>query len=166
LTEAHRPQNQLPEQDANAARTFLQTWLPNLARKEFAGSMAGWTLSTFDSTWIMGPHPSSPSSLYIATGGNDFTFKHIVNVGKYVRESIEGTLHPNMVAAFSWRPEKVASYGRPAPLLDIDQTRLVNDGEFEIDSFDGLGFLNPSNWFPRQVGVGDDAPSRDAAPTS
>jgi len=102
----HEPRGKLTLQDALDYRQFIKTWLPQIGDKPFTESNACWDLVTFDNYWILGPHPSSPSSLFIATGGNGHTFKNLSNVGKYVVQSIEGTLDPELVEAFRWRPEK------------------------------------------------------------
>ena len=78
-------------------------------------------LATFDSYWILGPHPSSPETLFLATGGNGHTFKNLPNVGKYVVQSLEGTLDPELAEAFRWRP--FAEIGLP--------TMLIQDDEYE-----------------------------------
>ncbi|KAF2094000.1 nucleotide-binding domain-containing protein, partial [Rhizodiscina lignyota] len=103
-SEAHDPKNKLPLQDAIDWRQFITYWLPQIGYKNFTKSSACWDLATFDGYWILGPHPSSPESLFIATGGNGNTFKNLVNIGKYVVQFVEGTLSSERQETFRWRP--------------------------------------------------------------
>lgn len=105
---------------------FVKTWLPQFNSKKFTGSHSCSSLTTFDDGWLLGPHPSSPSSLFLATGGNGHTFKNLVNVGKYVKMSMEGTLDHDLKEAFYWRSGKVKK-GPVKTLPNLDEQVLVPD---------------------------------------
>jgi sarcosine oxidase/L-pipecolate oxidase len=104
---------------------LLNIWLPQFAKKKFFKSQSCSSLATFDEAWILGPHPKNPN-LILATGGNGHTFKNIVNIGKYVQQSMEGTLSAEMEAAFSWRVGRVS--GAMKPRQDLNSQKLIPDG--------------------------------------
>jgi sarcosine oxidase/L-pipecolate oxidase len=66
-----------------------------------------WFCTAHDQNWLITPHPSSPSSLLIATGGSSHSFKNLTNVGKYIVQALEAKLEDHHRQAWKWRPEKV-----------------------------------------------------------
>ncbi len=60
-----------------------------------------------DYNWLITPHPDSPKSLFIATGGSGHSFKNIVNVGKYIVQMLEGTLEDKYKELWRWRPDRI-----------------------------------------------------------
>ena len=67
-------------------------------------------METHDDHWIIGYHDSAPESLLIATGGSGYSFKNLVNVGKYVVQAMEGTLDPKWKGCWRWRPDRVGRF--------------------------------------------------------
>jgi sarcosine oxidase / L-pipecolate oxidase len=68
---------------------------------------ACWDAEAFDGSWIISPHPSSPSTLFLATGGSRHTFKNLPNIGRYVVDMIEGKLPRELEEEWRWRPGRV-----------------------------------------------------------
>lgn len=60
-----------------------------------------------DYNWLIGAHPDSPHSLFLATGGSGHSFKNIVHVGKFVVQMLEGTLDPKYRELWRWRPDRI-----------------------------------------------------------
>ncbi|KAH8925055.1 hypothetical protein BT69DRAFT_1332545 [Atractiella rhizophila] len=99
------PSQPLKERDEAGVRKLLRLWVPDLAEKEFTKTRICWDSESFDKSWIISSHPSSPKSLFLATGGSRHSFKNLTNVGKYVVECLEGKNREE----WRWRPEKVVS---------------------------------------------------------
>lgn len=60
-----------------------------------------------DYNWIISPHPESPESLFIATGGSGHSFKNLVKVGRYIVSILEGNLEQGLKELWRWRPERL-----------------------------------------------------------
>jgi sarcosine oxidase/L-pipecolate oxidase len=128
LSEAHAPLNALPAIDDADYRALLTTWLPQFATRPFTKSQGCWSLATFDSNWILGPHPSSPQSLFLGAGGNGHSFKNLVNLGKYVVQAIEGALEADFKHMTEWRPSRAGNQIVDKKLADIDKVKMIKDG--------------------------------------
>lgn len=127
IMDPHGPLNSLPKPNYKAYHILMDVWFPQLSKKKFQKSHSCSSLSTFDDAWILGPHPSSPKSLILATGGNRHSFKNLVNVGKYVQQSMGGTLSEEMMSAFGWRSKRVT--GPAKARQDLNYQKLIVDGQ-------------------------------------
>ncbi|EIN14058.1 FAD dependent oxidoreductase [Punctularia strigosozonata HHB-11173 SS5] len=124
------PQQGVPEDirrtGEQGVRRLLRATLPELANKPFQTfkvrplfrgdcfecatiilAQACWDSEAFDGSWIISPHPASPCTLFIATGGSRHTFKNLPNVGQYVADMIEDKLPKELKEEWRWRADKV-----------------------------------------------------------
>ncbi|KAA1128903.1 hypothetical protein PGTUg99_001352 [Puccinia graminis f. sp. tritici] len=106
---AYHETDTLPDEDVAEVRRFIDFCLPQFSRRSFDKTAMCWDTESFDYGWIIGPHPSSPNTLFLATAGSGHAFKNLPNLGKYVADCLEGCLSPPLQEAWRWRPEKVAS---------------------------------------------------------
>ncbi|RBR24435.1 uncharacterized protein FIESC28_02925 [Fusarium coffeatum] len=122
---AYHPTDTQPLDAQRITQRFLKWMIPELAAEKIHSSRLCWdteckfnfyhlsqgqTLNLFlahDSNWIIGPHPSSPKSLFVATGGSGYSFKNFVNIGSYIVEMLEGKLDPELQELWRWRPDRV-----------------------------------------------------------
>ncbi|MBW0523734.1 hypothetical protein O181_063449 [Austropuccinia psidii MF-1] len=136
---AYHETDTLPDEDAAEVRKFIQYCMPQFSNRPFTKSAMCWDTESFDFGWIVGPHPSSPDSLFLATAGSGHTFKNLPNAGKYVVDCLEGRLSKEhqdawrqpehfckflgltAICLIRWRPDKVAS---AAPLARVDLADL------------------------------------------
>lgn len=105
---AYHKDDQLPTEDIAEVRKFIDYCLPQFSQRPFEKTAMCWDTESFDYGWIISPHPSSPSSLFLATAGSGHAFKNFTNLGKYVADCLEGRLNSRMQEAWRWRPDKVA----------------------------------------------------------
>ncbi|KAI8456235.1 fructosyl amino acid oxidase, partial [Phakopsora pachyrhizi] len=118
---AYHESDTLPEEDIASVRKFIDYCLPYFSNRPFARTAMCWDCEAFDFGWIIGPHPSSPKNLFLATAGSGHTFKNLPNAGKYVVDSLEGKLDPVLQETWRWRPDKVKS----VPVIDrVDLAEL------------------------------------------
>jgi len=101
------PTDTLSEEGIAECRKIAQACLPELGDRPLVYSAMCWDTESIDFNWIISPHPSSPSTLYIATAGSGHSFKNLPVVGKYVCDCLEGKLPENLRETWRWRPDKV-----------------------------------------------------------
>lgn len=106
---AYHESDSLPEEDIKEVREFIKYCMPQFSEREFFQTKMLWDTESFDFGWIIDSHPSSPSRLYVATGGSGHSFKNLPNVGKYVADMLEGNLSEEHKSAWRWRPDKLDS---------------------------------------------------------
>jgi len=104
---AYNPTDSQPDEGLEVTRRFMQYILPEFGDAEIESSNMCWDMESHDQNWLITPHPSSPTSLLIATGGSGTSFKNLVNVGKYIVQALEGKLDERYREIWKWRPEKV-----------------------------------------------------------
>ncbi|KAJ4421733.1 hypothetical protein N0V82_003577 [Gnomoniopsis sp. IMI 355080] len=93
-------------------RRFLGEILPELAEREWSDTRICWDADMPDYHFLIGKHPAH-DGLHLAVGGSAHGFKFLPVLGKYVVQSIEGSLDNRMAAKWRWRPG--ASLEGPCP---------------------------------------------------
>ncbi|RBQ69104.1 hypothetical protein FVER14953_20964 [Fusarium verticillioides] len=131
---AYHPTDTQPTHGKDVTQWFLKNFLPELASGQLHSSRLCWDAEAHDYSWIIGTHPSSPDSLYIATGGSGHSFKNFVNVGKYVVQMMDGKLDEKLRDLWRWRPDRVgvdlASEERPRrPKIELKGAEGWNHDE-------------------------------------
>ncbi|EPQ50556.1 Clavaminate synthase-like protein [Gloeophyllum trabeum ATCC 11539] len=106
------PTDTLSEEGIAQCRKIAQACLPELGDRPLVYAAMCWDTESFDFNWILGPHPSSPSSLFIATAGSGHSFKNLPVIGKYVCDCLEGKLPEQLREAWRWRPDKASGAPR------------------------------------------------------
>ncbi|KAI1419213.1 FAD-dependent oxidoreductase [Xylaria sp. FL1777] len=106
---AYHPTDTQPTHGYQQTQSLLKFILPGLAGVEVDSSRLCWDAEAFDYHWIISRHPSSPKSLFIATGGSGHSFKNIVHIGRFVQQLLEDSLEESLIEAWRWRPEKIGT---------------------------------------------------------
>ncbi|KAG9666341.1 hypothetical protein KCU99_g9782, partial [Aureobasidium melanogenum] len=108
--QAYHPTDTQPRVGREKTLEFARYILPELANSEVESSKVCWDVETHDDNWIIGFHDSAPESLFIATGGSGYTFKNLMNIGKYVVQRLEGELDEEWADLWRWRPDRVGVF--------------------------------------------------------
>lgn len=87
---------------------------------------------TADLHFIIGQHPSHPN-LNLAVGGSAHGFKFLPIIGKYIVQSLEGKLDPEIAQFWKWRPgvteNESAPIIHPVPTIDLEDIEGWKRGE-------------------------------------
>jgi len=104
---AYHPTDSQPLEAYEVTKIFTHYILPEFTNAEVESSRLCWDMESHDYNWLIGYHPDSPSSLFIATGGSGHSFKNMVNIGKYIVQALEGTLEETYRGLWRWRPDRI-----------------------------------------------------------
>lgn len=99
------PSDGLPLEIEAQMRRNLRRVLPELADRSFSFTRLCWDADTADRHFLITPHPHH-KQLLLATGGSAHGFKFLPVVGKYIVDLLEGTLDPEIVQKWRWRPNQ------------------------------------------------------------
>ncbi|KAL4810958.1 FAD dependent oxidoreductase [Aspergillus unguis] len=129
---ADNPNDTVPAVVEARLRKWLQTCVPELAQREWVETRICWDGDMPDYHFLISPHPKH-RNLSLAIGGSAHGFKFLPVVGKYIVQSLEGTLDPEIAQKWRWRPgTKLADYStNPHPEQPED---LNNMPGWEIKS--------------------------------
>jgi sarcosine oxidase/L-pipecolate oxidase len=108
--QSYHPTDTQPRIARQKTLEFAQYILPEFGDAEVESSKMCWDVETHDDHWIIDYHDSAPDSLFVATGGSGYSFKNLVNIGKYVVQALEGTLDPQWKDYWRWRPDRVGQF--------------------------------------------------------
>ncbi|TFK52788.1 DAO-domain-containing protein [Heliocybe sulcata] len=128
------PTDTLSEEGIAECRQIAQACLPELGDRPIIHSTMCWDTESIDFNWIVSPHPSSPSSLYIATAGSGHSFKNLPVIGKYVCDCLEGRLPEDLRKTWRWRPDKVEGAPQLSRVDIKDQHGWRHDGRSEKEA--------------------------------
>lgn len=100
------PADTIPFDGPQQAVALLQKYAPELAHHKLFDHKACWIADTSDSHLIVDKVPEY-HQVYVASGDSGHAFKFLPNIGKYIREKLEGKLDPELEHCWRWKEEAV-----------------------------------------------------------
>lgn len=98
------PSDTMPSISVEQSRNLLNKYVPELAYHDLFDSKACWIADTADSHLIVDKIPGS-DKVFVATGDSGHLFKLLPNIGKYVKDKLEGSLAEELSGPWKWRDE-------------------------------------------------------------
>jgi sarcosine oxidase / L-pipecolate oxidase len=95
---------QIPLASEKGVRKFLGECMPHLAGRPFSFARICWCADTPNRSFLITQHPDF-QSLTLGVGGSGHGFMHIVTIGSYIADCMEGCLDQRMARSWRWRPE-------------------------------------------------------------
>ncbi|KAK5265337.1 hypothetical protein LTR96_009239 [Exophiala xenobiotica] len=99
-----RAREEIPGEAEQRTRMFLRDTMPHLATRPLSFAKICWCADTPDRQFLIDRHPRL-KNLVVATGGSGHGFHHIVTVGDWIADILEGKMDPDLAEMFRWRPE-------------------------------------------------------------
>lgn len=130
---AKHPTDTIPHVSDKTIKLAIDKYLPRFMNKPMLNRAMCWCTDTADSQLLLCEHPRW-RNLVIASGDSGHTFKLHPVIGKYVVKLLEGTLEPEHVETWKWRPGgdavKSTRPGYPSDLADLSGWR--HDGASKL----------------------------------
>lgn len=101
------PADTMPSDGPEQAVKLMQKYAPELANHKMFDHKACWISDTSDSHFIIDRIPGS-DQVFVATGDSGHAFKFLPNIGKYIREKLEGTLDAEKNHCWRWKEDAAA----------------------------------------------------------
>lgn len=98
---SQNPDDTMPIECMGEAKRLLGRYVPELAYHELFGHRACWIADTSDSHFIIDKIPQY-SRCYVASGDSGHAFKLLPNIGKYIKQRLQGTLDPELHNYWKW----------------------------------------------------------------
>ncbi len=124
--------HQIPLEAEERVRFFLHETMPQLDDRPFSFARICWCADTPDRSFLIGPHPDYPS-LVLGVGDSGHGYMHIPAIGRFVVDSMEGSLNEKLKCAFRWRPEiakdptwvknTLGRFGGPNKVMDFQKVK-------------------------------------------
>lgn len=127
------PQDTIPSSGPQQARKLLQKYVPELAQHNLFKHKVCWIADTSESNFIVDSVPGY-TNLYVATGDSGHAFKFLPNIGKYIRQKLEGLLEPKLVDMWRWKDMATNFNAGVLPWRVLKKTLNINEVIFIEDT--------------------------------
>ncbi|PCH41319.1 FAD dependent oxidoreductase [Wolfiporia cocos MD-104 SS10] len=95
----------LPMISVKGIKTFVSTFLPDLAALPISATRLCFYTDTVDNSWLIDYLPGYNDTLFMCTGGSGHGAKFTPILGKYVRDVVQKKPKTELTYHWRWRPE-------------------------------------------------------------
>lgn len=96
------PNDTIPKDSVSILRSLLKKYIPELSNHRFIGSKICWIGDRDGSNFLIDKIPNL-GNCFIATGDSGHAFKFFPNIGKYIIQTIDGTLDESIATMWKWK---------------------------------------------------------------